>query len=250
MSDSKPKYKLIVNVFACATIKKYKDQIMKINETWGKRAEEKGVKVLFFLGEEETDLIGEKYIYLKGVANDPFSASHKQNLGLKYIYENYEPEFVFICGSDTYINIDKLLVYLDTLDSSKGLYIGGHGWDRQIGYQTIYFHSGAGFIITNKILQYLYPLLENLQSEWEKICAIYRVDYLIIACDVCVAYHVKHFEVIKNTSFFACNHKGYIINGTSFCCAPRVHDIMVCHWMSLDDFDEYTKLLQDNNYFL
>ena len=89
---------LIVCVFACATIQKYKDEILKIEETWGKRAAEKGVKVLYFLGEEPTDLIdNEKYIYLKNVENDVASAAHKQNLGLKYIYENYDAEFVFVC---------------------------------------------------------------------------------------------------------------------------------------------------------
>jgi hypothetical protein len=52
----KPKYKLVINIFACATVEKYKNEILKINETWGKVAEELGIKVLFFLGEEQTDL--------------------------------------------------------------------------------------------------------------------------------------------------------------------------------------------------
>jgi len=99
-----PYYRLIINIFACPINDKYKKEILKINTTWGKRAE-KGIKVLFMFGEEKTDLIDDKYVYLKNVKNDYESASHKQNLGLKYIYDNYNVDYVLTCGTDTYINI-------------------------------------------------------------------------------------------------------------------------------------------------
>jgi hypothetical protein len=132
-----PYYRLIINIFACPTIDKYKKELLKINETWAKRIdakriEEKGVKVLFMFGEEKTDLIDDKYIYLKDVKNDYESASHKQNLGLKYIYDNYNFDYVLTCVTDTYINIDKLLLFLDNLNVDDKLYIGGHGDIRRI----------------------------------------------------------------------------------------------------------------------
>jgi len=248
----KKKYKLVICIFACATIKKYKDEILKINETWGQRAEEKGVKVLFFLGEELTDLTGDKYIYLKGIKNDYNSAADKQNLGLKYIYENYITDFVFVCGTDTYPNIDKLLSYLDIFADNKHLYIGGHGDYRQIGNEEIYFHSGgAGFLLSNKLLQFLYPLLWNLKERWEEICDQNNTPYLKVACDVTIAYYVKQFHIIKNSAFISCNHKGYCYDNTYSCCVGKlkINEIISCHNMTLTDFDEYTKLLEDNNYY-
>ena len=116
---------IIICLFGCATIEKYKKQIQFINETWIKKAKERNIITLFFLGEEQTDLVGENYIYLKGVGNDYLSASYKQDLGLKYIYENYNDiEFVYVAGTDVYINIDNLLTNISSLNHEKNLYIG------------------------------------------------------------------------------------------------------------------------------
>jgi len=154
-------YNLIICIFACDTIQTYRNEIIKINETWGKKIKD-NIKLLFFLGEEKTDLIGDNYVNLKGVKNDYLSASYKQFLGLKYIYEMYNPNFVFCCGTDTYINIDKLVNYIINFNfnPNSNLYIGGHGDFRQIGDKNIYFHSGgAGFLLTNGCLDKLYPIL-------------------------------------------------------------------------------------------
>jgi hypothetical protein len=88
-------------------------------------------KVLFFLGEEKTDLVSEDYIYLDGVQNDYLSASFKQNLGLKYIYENYECKYVYIAGTDTYVVIDNLVKYLENCDPKQNISIGA-GTTRRI----------------------------------------------------------------------------------------------------------------------
>ena len=249
-NELKPKYKIIINIFACATIEKYKQEIIKINETWGKKAEKNGIKLLFFLGEEKTDLIDEnKYIYLKDVKNDYNSAAYKQNLGLKYIYENYNADFVFTCGTDTYINIENLLLYINQFDKNKKLYIGGHGDYRIIGNDNIYFHSGgSGFILTHSVLNDLYSQLFNIQNEWTTICSKNYVEYLIIACDVLIGYYVNKngsIEIIKNKNFYSCNYKGYCYNNTFKCCGDKVilKNIIACHCMTLTDFDEYTNIL-------
>ena len=50
-------------------------------------------------------------------------------------------------GSDVYINIPKLLLYINTLDYNDCLYIGGHGDERIFASERYYFHSGGpGFI--------------------------------------------------------------------------------------------------------
>jgi hypothetical protein len=249
------KNKVIISIFGCATKPKFKNEILKINETWGKRCEELGVKVLFFLGEEKTDLIDDKkYIYLKNVGNDYESASYKQNLGFKYIYEHFDFDYIYTCGTDTYLNIDKLLQYLDTLDKTKDLYIGGHGDFRKIGDDYIYFHFGGGGItLTNSIIQKLYPKLDTIDNEWKQICISKNVNDLIPSCDVLLAYYINKFncEIIKNENFYSCNYKGYSWNNTYRCCSDKIKipDIISCHHMSLTEFDEYTTILKSNNYF-
>jgi hypothetical protein len=252
---NKQKYKVIISIFGCVTKPKFKNEILKINETWGKRCEELGLKVLFFLGEEKTDLIDDKkYIYLKNVGNDYESASYKQNLGFKFIYENFEFDYIYTCGTDTYLNVDNLLVYLDTLDKAKYLYIGGHGDFRKIGDDYIYFHFGGGGItLTNSIIQKLYPKLDTIDNEWKQICISKNVNDLIPACDVLLAYYINKFncEIIKNDNFYSCNYKGYSWNNTYRCCSDKIKipDIISCHHMSLTEFDEYTTILKSNNYF-
>jgi hypothetical protein len=253
MSDIKSNYKLVIHVFACATIEKYKNEILKINETWGKIAEQNGVKVLFFLGEELTDLIDpEKYIYLKDVSNDYESASHKQNLGLKYIYENYNADFVFCCGSDTYINIKKMLLTINNYNKNDNLYIGGDDIVYSINNETITYHSGgAGFILSNTALTYVYPLLNNMFDEWSNICKINNKTYLIVACDACIAYYMIQIKstTITLANFYACNYNGFA--GTIRCCCHKIkiNEIITCHYMSLQDCNDFTQKLIDNNYF-
>lgn len=245
----RPTYRLVIHVFACATIEKYKHEILKINETWGKLAEQQGVKVLFFLGEEQTDLVDpEKYVYLKGIRNDYESASYKQNLGLKYVYDHYNADFVLCCGSDTYVNIKNLLLTLNKYNKNENLYIGGHGDIRKIGKKHIYFHSGAGFILSHAALKMVHPLLHNMFDEWANVCKLNDVTNLLPACDVCIAYYINMFNstvVETNPNIYCCNHQGLMHNGTYTCCGTKVNlpSIILCHSMTMRDFDEYTTLL-------
>jgi hypothetical protein len=241
----KPSYDLIINVFACPTIEKYKNQILKINETWGYTAEKNGVKVLFFFGEEKTDLIGENYIYLPNVKNDHESASWKQYLGFKHIYENYNAKFIFSCGTDTFINIEKILIYLDIFKYDKKLYIGGHISTRNVDNKCInYYSGGSGFIITNKILEELYPQLDYMQNQWRIICENNLIKYLIVACDVSIAYflaNINGVENITNNYFYPCNYLGYPCHINRI----NIDNIITCHNMSLDDFDNFQKIVEN-----
>uniref|UniRef100_A0A6C0I1I7 Fringe-like glycosyltransferase domain-containing protein n=1 Tax=viral metagenome TaxID=1070528 RepID=A0A6C0I1I7_9ZZZZ len=250
--EKNSKYKVIINVFACPTIERYRNEILKINETWRPTAEAMGVKVLFFFGEEGTDLIDDNYIYLPNVQNDYDSASYKQYLGLKHIYENYNAEFIFSCGTDTFINIKHLLSYLDRLEYGKKLYIGGHDNTRQIGDKSVYFHcGGAGVIITNKILEELYPQLDTIQNQWRVICEQYELYNLIAACDVSISYFLINIgvEVVTNTNFHSCNYLGYRYDGVA-CCKDiiNINTLISCHQMRLNDFDNFQKIIDTNSY--
>ena len=244
----KTRARLVVNVFGCATKEKYKQEILKMNETWVKRARDLDVVVLFFLGEEPTDLIDQNYIYIKNVKNDVESARYKQNYGLRYIHEHYDTDYVFTCGTDTYVNIDKMMKYLDQFDVKEELYIGGHGDTRWVGNREVYFHSGCGFILSNPVLNKLYPQLFNMDTKWRDVCRLNCVNYLFLACDVELAWMIdKNVKIIKdNERFYSCNHKGYAKNNTINCCGDKVnqHKATVFHYMTLVDFDEYHTIVR------
>jgi len=60
-------------------------------------------------------------------------------------------------------------------------------------------------------------------------------------------------EVIKTNdlSFTNCNYKG-LCYGYYNCHSReiKVEDIISCHNMSMTDFDDFTKILEDHNYFI
>lgn len=258
---------IVICVFGCATIEKYKLQILKINQTWGKRAKLfPNVKIYFFLGEEPTDLIGEEYVYLKGVKNDYISASHKHNLGLKYAFDNCKNlDFVYVCGTDTYVNIDKLHFFLKKHNPNKTLFICGHGNSKERLNFEQYLHfanGGAGYALSKKSLLYLYPHLENMVDEWvNNTCTPFERLDLVTSCDFCISYYayIFCFEILMYNPFFSeCNYTGHIeitkINGyvSYFHCCPKrgMDEIITCHDMSLSDFDDFTKILEKNDYFM
>jgi hypothetical protein len=242
-------YDVIFCVFGCATIEKYKNQILKINETWGSTIKSYNFKILFFLGEEKTNLIGPEYIYLEGIQNDMLSASQKQNLGLKYIYETHTCNFIFICGTDTYVVTKALKEKTKDWNRNENICIGGHGETRQINGIQTYFHSGgAGIIISFKTLSIIYSELDNMYQNWISE----NIDHILdCACDVALCYYlkIKNCRFIKEDDlFFGCNYVGY----------PPYHphcykhqglktNIIACHYMSLSDFDNYTQILKSED---
>ena len=254
-------HKLIIGVYGCDTDNKYKNQILKIEETWGLVAKENNIPLLFLLGEDKI-LTGDQYIHLDGVKNDYLSASFKQNLGIKYIHDNFEYKYLFLCGSDTFICINNLLDLLCLIDKDinkdKGLYIGGHGCYRDID-KRYYFHSGGPGIILNNIANnILYHKLKNMVKDWKEVCENNNVEYLIPSCDVCIAYYIhnnnknikgsniNNIEVVKtNNLFFNCNYKGFDIDGED-CCSSIINDhidnIVSCHSMTLEDFDRFNNI--------
>jgi hypothetical protein len=251
--------KIVLPVFGCATIPRYKEEILKIKDTWGNLMDTSGnewnpssVKILFFLGEEKVvDLQDENYIYLPNVKNDYLSASYKQHLGLKYIYDNYTCSYVLCCGTDTFINIPKLVNLLSEFNSKDYVYIGGHGDYRKIYNTPYFFHSGGpGFIISFPCLQKIYPYLENITDIWITICKESNINELNTACDVAISYFLQLLvkpEVIKlNTMFTNCNYKGYPCHFNQI----NMREIIACHNMSLTDFDDFYDILRKNNYFI
>lgn len=237
---------LVICVYACDTIPKYENQLRKIEETWGAVAHKmENVKLLYFLG-EEPGVHGAQFIHLHGVSNDYMSATYKQWHGLKYIYENYDAKFVMCCGTDTYINIPKLLSLLKGFDYTQNLYIGGHGCRRVINGNIVYFHSGGpGFVLSRECLKKIYEIgavkyVNEFVAHWIEVA-----PQLIVACDVAMGYLAKIVQAntISLQGFYHCNYKGYPCHINQF----KYDDIISCHLMTLQDFDDFTEILQKND---
>jgi hypothetical protein len=252
--SSMNRYRVIICVMGCDKYDKYINQLRLIINTWGQLCPN-DVKVLYFLGEKSTpEFSGPDFINLPGVSDDHLSASYKQFLGLKYIYENYDAEFIHAFGSDTYVNIPKLLKFLSHFDPTKSLYIGGHGCHRKIYDKTYYFHSGGpGFIITKPCLAQLYPMLSDIMTTWKDITVKSGVfNELYWACDFAISYFLQqenmNVEIIKadDLVFTHCNYLGHPCHQNQI----DLKKLVSCHCMSPEDYANYTKLLHDNNFFL
>jgi hypothetical protein len=243
--NNKKNAKLVICIYACPTIPKYKKQIEKVTQTWGKIAKSFGIEVLFFLGEEESEFVGPEFVYLPGVKNDYKSASFKQNLGLKYIHDNYNAEFVLVCGTDTYVNIRNIMLFLKEFTGVEKSYIGGHDEIRVMnGHQFVFHDGGAGFIITGTLLADLYPQLTTMYENWSVICMKNGMPDLADCCDVCLPFFIYQCVVDYKIytiydGFYRCNYKG-LVHGKE-CCTRKmdVRKIITCHFMSLEDFDAY-----------
>jgi hypothetical protein len=94
-------------------------------------------------------------------------------------------------------------------------------------------------------------------QQWLNLCNTEVKDIdLSCACDVSIAYLINSYnkknvnnriEIYINDGFYACNYQGH-----PYCCVNKINveNILSCHFMSLEDFDTFTKILENNNYFL
>jgi hypothetical protein len=252
---------LVILLYACYTVDKYRQQMITINDTWGKKCQEypTRIRLLYFLGEEQRedpefqDTPVTKYIHLPGVQDDYLSASYKQWLGMKYVYDHYKPNFIHCMGTDTYMNVPKFLRYLEIFDPNQLLFVGGHGDCRQVGPgKPCYFHSGGpGFVITYGVLQCLYHLLPHITDTWRSLCHEHHVEYLQPACDVAIAYYLQQpnspVHVLKaDEEFMSCNYVGWPCHLGQI----NLQKLLVCHLMDENACRDFSKLLEANNYFL
>lgn len=248
IEDERTNPDLVIGLLACCTKEKYQNQIKACLRTWMNNTTQTNI---YFLNGESCGLGKEcaPSIHLKGVADDYYSASLKQWYGLKELYQRHpQSKYYYIAGTDTYIRIEKVLNILKSFNPKKMIYFGGHGDDRLINAEKVYFHSGgSGFILSNPVMAVIDQLILGWIKEWENLTV--NSD-LRPACDVALAYFLKKYtqtETIVSDTFRGCNWRGYGQNKTFKCCSQdtNLETVYVCHFMEPEDMDRYDHFLKD-----
>jgi len=99
---------LVICLLACDSQPKYAAEMNTVQETWGKTAESMGVPVLYFVGGRDPHTPLPHYGTLDrtiriSVADDYLSVHEKQNLGLRYALDTFNPGFVFCLCRRRYV---------------------------------------------------------------------------------------------------------------------------------------------------
>ena len=146
------------------------DNIKLIENTWLKN-ENNNINYYYFV-DKKYELNDKKYeqnnyIYLDNLLID----NHFVIINWLSINQN-DYDYVLFTYCESYVNLNNLLIYLETLDSSKKLYIGGHGDKRIINNTEFHFHSYTpGIILTKKTINYFNEFdTKILFDEYNLLC--------------------------------------------------------------------------------
>ena len=116
-------YKIIICIFGCINIEKYKNEIKKIKETYEKNCNET-IKILYFLGEKKCDdYHQENFIYLdkirKVFSDLKLNNPHYKYLKIHYIdirLETIIDEPSNIMESINFYNFDYSIIQLERIN--------------------------------------------------------------------------------------------------------------------------------------
>ena len=231
---------IAICIYACASKLNYLEEIRNIKRCWYLDAITNGVRVYFFLGGAEGEPIvdecsGPEFVYLPGVKNDYESASHKQNNGIKYIFSNDEtpPDYVFCCGTDTYVSIENLIKLTKEFYPTQLLYLGGHGCHRTLDGEVLYYHSGGpGFVLSRAMVEHIennVVSFENMFDEWKNVCSRNgekAMNDLLCACDVAISYFIKRGTSETTKPLIVRYDEGFCFMSD----IVKIEDVVGCHY--------------------
>ena len=153
-----------------------------IFETWGKSAP----MITFFSGEGESRTTL-PVVSLPGV-DDTYPPQKKVFRMLKYMHDNYINEYKWFlrADDDVYVRVPQLIQFLNTLDSSKMIYMGQPGMGKPQDLERIklradehYCMGGTGVIYSNTLLRRLAPHLDECLA---KVVVSYNEDLEVGRC--------------------------------------------------------------------
>lgn len=128
------------------------------------------------------------------VGEDYFSATPKQFLGLKALYEKFsDKKWFYITGCDAYVYAEPLCAMLNNFDATKPLYIGGNFLKRTVDGTEFFFPAGGCvFVLSNALVAKLLPHINFILDD---LCK-YELFYKDGACDAAMGYYLlKLFDI-------------------------------------------------------
>lgn len=234
---------LSIGVMATCINGKYQNQLESCYDTWFNDESEDEVFIEVFIGNfRHSDF--PDCISLPNVNEDYESAYHKQFRGLQWLYQNRPADFYMIVGSDTFVDVEKLLDVLEGYNANEDLYLGGHGAMSKVEEKEIYFHSGGGgFILSSCTAKKIVENIERICTHWFEVCTA----NLRPAGDVAIAYYLDEMKIegIKNENFYSCDNTGY--SRGYRCCADKINkdSLITCHYMTPEQMRAYWKEVTD-----
>lgn len=153
-----------------------------INQTW---AQTVPGQMAFFVGDnvalDSEDAVDLPLVRLPRV-DDSYPPQKKSFLMLKYMYDNYLDQFEWFvrADDDVYLRMDKLEVFLRSLNSSRPLYVGqaGLGTPEEYGMLNLgdeenYCMGGPGIVMSRETVKRVGPhikeCLKNLYTNHEDV---------------------------------------------------------------------------------
>lgn len=151
------------------TAKKYLDTRAKaVYNTWGKR--QAPGSLAFFVSNDEKWESELPIQTLKGVHDNEYPPQKKVMTMLRYMYDNYidDYEWFMRADDDVYVRIERLQVFLRSLNSSRDSVIGQGGVGKSDELNNLglvkgecYCIGGPGVIMSRNVLRKIAPNIEE-----------------------------------------------------------------------------------------
>lgn len=185
-SDFNTKKKLLL--IGVMTSKKFLETRGKeIFNTWANHSE---VNLIFFSSSNSQTSLNLHLVSLPNV-NKSNTLQKKSLMILKHMHDYYLGKFEWFMSfdDDVYLDMDKLEIFLRSLDSTKKFLIGQHGSGNiSLENEKNYCIGGTGILMTASVLE---SLVHNIPKCLKNISTINE--------DVEIARCVKHFVNISST---------------------------------------------------
>lgn len=237
-------------IFGCLTKPKYRLQVEDSYQTWCKDASEAGWLVRFYVDEIPDDLEeGLKALCVNLQCGDSYmSATWKQWRGLDHMRTECEPcSFYFTAGTDTFLHVRACVRFLNTLDSSDMLYIGGGMGREEILGEAYDYYSGAAIFMSAPLVESVLADVPVCMATWIDLKEYCRaptildgkpvVKELVNACDLMLGVIVSHHTVDWVTN-------PLLSGGTHHALGVNKDELLSTHLMKHEDFWDYWTYLQ------
>jgi hypothetical protein len=177
--------------------------------------------------------INDSYIFIKDLNLDTHFSI------LRY-FKDLQYDFISISYENAFININNLILYLNTLNINDELYIGGHGDYRALNTK-FWFHSYTSSIILTKNATLLL-LDESLMDNYNKLC--FHSSDLQNLSGVAIGYFAQlyNIKIINNDNFKFCNYIGYPCHNNNI----NTAELIACYNMSEEDMYNYYNIIKND----